>query len=143
MARAQLSIELFFSMLLFTVFFLWLMNYAGVFSTQFGEVSARSQAAALAASVAKTASAVCSNQVNASLQLPCVSRAGQRLGVVLYASNSTRVNATIAGEATFADAIATCPITVSFSSACTNGSSGDWVCLKPSTGAVAISKGRC
>ena len=130
-------------MLLFVVLFLWFTNYAGVFASGLGEVSASSQAAAVASSVVKVSSAACAYQVNASFQLPCVSRAGQRLGIVLSASNSTTVTATIAGEAISASALATCPVTVSLSSVCTNGTVGDWVCAASSTGAVTISKGRC
>lgn len=143
MARGQVSIELFFAMLLVVVLFLWFMNYAGVLSSGFGEVSLRSQAAAIASSVAKVSSAACAHQVNASLQLPCVSRAGQRRAIALSAGNSTKVRATIAGEATYAEMQSTCPVSVSLSSICTNGTVGDWICIKGLTGAVSISNGRC
>ncbi len=130
-------------MLLFTVLFLWFVNYAGVFSSDFGQVSATTQVGAVAASVAKAASAACAYQVSASLQLPCVSRAGQRLGIAIFASSSTTINVTVAGEPAYASAIAVCPVTVSLSSACTNGTVGDWICIAGSNGVVSVSKGRC
>lgn len=143
LARGQVSIELFFAMLLVVVLFLWFTNYAGVLSGGFGEVSLRSQAAAIASGVAKVSSTACTYSVNASLQLPCVSMAGQRRAVFLYAGNSTKINATISGQPTYAEALAICPVSVSLSSICTNGTVGDWICVKGLAGAVEILSGRC
>lgn len=142
MARGQLSLELFFSVLLFSLLFLWTMNYAGVFSQGLGEVGAGAQAKSLAASIAIVANGVCAHQASASFMLPCASSAGLPRALSLSQTNSTQITVFVPGEPTNATSSAACPVTASLSSLC-KGGQGDWVCFKTLRGAVTVSKGRC
>ncbi len=138
--RGQSSAELLLVFALFTVMFLWVANFASVYSANTlasGLIVQQGQAARDIASLAGTA---CMYSLNLSYQLPCLTRGAPEPANITAASSNYVNISTSAGSVSEYSA---CRLNASLVSTCSNGY-GDWVCVSGDGGGpVQMTRGRC
>ena len=141
--RGQLSVEMFIAMSLALVFFGWLANFAGAWSSTQASSSVAAQERMVASSLARLANAACVSSASVEITLPCISVGSQTAPA--YSVNATGSAVVVLAEGADyspASVQTVCPVSGVFEAQCQGGNAGA-ACVWNFGGDARISSGEC